>query len=67
MESESIKVGAVVRLKSGGPDMTVESVDDDGEILCTWFQGADALSRSFRAEALKKAESASSRVGTMVL
>ena len=31
------KVGDVVKLKSGGPKMTVSSIDEDGYIGCTWF------------------------------
>lgn len=31
-----LKVGSVVRLKSGGPRMTVEAVED-GEVHCEWF------------------------------
>jgi uncharacterized protein YodC (DUF2158 family) len=38
--SEGIEPGAVVRLKSGGPSMTVSSVGDNwGEpgVWCDWF------------------------------
>jgi uncharacterized protein YodC (DUF2158 family) len=31
------QVGDVVSLKSGGPEMTVESIESDGNVLCTWF------------------------------
>jgi len=34
----TFKVGDVVRLKSGGPEMTVKSVDDScGEVVCNWM------------------------------
>jgi uncharacterized protein YodC (DUF2158 family) len=36
----TLKVGDVVRLNSGGPDMTVLAVDETG-VLCTWFNGHD--------------------------
>jgi len=40
MKTNGIKLGDVVRLKSGGPDMTVISIDVH-ELLtyarCTWF------------------------------
>jgi len=33
-----MKIGTVVRLKSGGPKMTVISVPSDkDEVLCKWF------------------------------
>lgn len=32
-----IRVGSVVRLKSGGPRMTVQEVTDQGDIKCIWF------------------------------
>lgn len=36
MEERGFKVGDVVELKSGGPDMTVEDITDDG-VACVWF------------------------------
>jgi len=34
------KVGEIVTLNSGGPDMTVESIDPmDGSVCCQWFNG----------------------------
>ena len=36
MAEKSINAGSVVRLKSGGPTMTVRFIRDDNAI-CTWF------------------------------
>lgn len=37
-----MKTGDVVELKSGGPAMTVESVDDSG-VLCRWFDAKNSV------------------------
>jgi uncharacterized protein YodC (DUF2158 family) len=51
-----IKVGDVVQLKSGGPKMTVESIEaNPAGILCTWFDGADKKSSCFQPDALEPA------------
>jgi uncharacterized protein YodC (DUF2158 family) len=50
-------VGQVVQLKSGGPPMTVTSIDSSGDhikIDCTWFDGATIKTGSFLAEALQE-------------
>jgi uncharacterized protein YodC (DUF2158 family) len=31
------KEGDVVKLKSGGPKMTIERIDSDQSALCIWF------------------------------
>ena len=31
--------GDVVRLKSGGPEMTVSRVNEENEVVCEWFSG----------------------------
>ncbi|MBN8609666.1 MAG: DUF2158 domain-containing protein [Deltaproteobacteria bacterium] len=42
------KVGDVVRLKSGGPAMTVAVVDKHEQVLCQWFgSGGDFKDRMF--------------------
>lgn len=47
--SEQIKVsdtfhsGDVVTLKSGGPNMTVDHVNEDGSIMCMWFDDNNNL------------------------
>lgn len=57
MEGHEIKAGAIVRLKSGGPKMTVssESVSPD-LVSCNWFADAELKSSCFDREQLKPAE-----------
>jgi uncharacterized protein YodC (DUF2158 family) len=53
------KVGDVVQLKTGGPQMTVQSVDHvlDKSITCSWFDKANKLQNAaFAAESLVKPE-----------
>lgn len=38
-----MNVGMTVRLKSGGPLMTVSSVEAHDLVICTWFDGNDKL------------------------
>jgi len=46
--SNAFKIGDVVQLKSGGPEMTVSKIDAE-EVLCTWWssQESDHKERSF--------------------
>ena len=38
--SQKLKIGDVVKLKSGGPDMTIYFIDKSGgSINCQWFAG----------------------------
>lgn len=46
------KTGDIVRLKSGGPGMTVESVHQDGRIFCHWFSGNKLEAGSFEPDAI---------------
>ena len=45
-ESKKFTVGDVVRLKSGGPDMTVEGPTSHG-IMCVWFNDGIIWMREF--------------------
>jgi uncharacterized protein YodC (DUF2158 family) len=54
--TEQFKLGNIVQLKSGGPPMTVKSVEAvNGECLCEWFGGGNTLkSHTFFPETLKE-------------
>ena len=64
--SNEFEKGDVVKLKSGGPDMTVSEVrgpdhtygrDDGGyEYRCEWFKGASVERSSFDEESLESAD-----------
>ena len=50
MKKENLKVGAIVALKSGGPDMTVieypymeNGIQYMDKVKCTWFDKTDNL------------------------
>lgn len=49
----TFKIGEVVQLKSGGPKMTVSSGPlEDGDVACTWFDGAKQMFGAFNPEML---------------
>jgi uncharacterized protein YodC (DUF2158 family) len=54
----AFNVGDVVQLKSSGPLMTVESIDDDGVHNCTWFQERELKKGHFPEATLKLVPSA---------
>jgi uncharacterized protein YodC (DUF2158 family) len=50
-----LKVGDVVRLKTGGPEMTVEAADArDADVICTWLADEAPQHRRFKSLALRK-------------
>jgi uncharacterized protein YodC (DUF2158 family) len=49
---DSIKKGDVVKLKSGGPYMTVQSVGMN-EVSCKWFDDLEVKQAHFCPESLK--------------
>lgn len=58
---EDFKVGDVVRLKSGGPNMTIEmdaesNYESKGQIRCVWFDGKKKLMDDFVPATLTKAD-----------
>lgn len=51
------KIGDVVVLKSGGPEMTVENIDEQGNVTCTWFdKDNNRKTETFKEEMLEKCE-----------
>ena len=53
--ADEIKTGDVVRLKSGGPMMTVqEIVKGSDDLVCAWFLGDEDHSKAFARSALEK-------------
>lgn len=51
----NFKVGDTVQLKSGGPLMTIESDQGDGEYWCIWFASGEPKGASFKGAMLVKA------------
>jgi uncharacterized protein YodC (DUF2158 family) len=51
--ADSFSLGDVVQLKSGGPTMTVNSIDDN-EVECVWFVKDQQQYGSFPAVVLRK-------------
>ncbi len=49
-----LEVGDVVQLKSGSPLMTVENINAEGRISCTWFKDKEIRSSMFNSEMLDK-------------
>ena len=41
---EEIIVGAIVSLKSGGSEMTVREIKEDGMVHCQWFEFQSSMS-----------------------
>ena len=57
--SNDFQPGEVVKLKSGGPKMTIEQIDDYGEgpmARCVWFEGNLQKAELFGLAVLKHAE-----------
>ncbi len=47
-----LKIGDTVRLKSGGPQMTVNSIEDN-VIKCQWFDGNNLKEGVFHKDQLE--------------
>ena len=51
--ANEFKVGDVVKLKSGGPEMTIEGIVYDENVTCSWFDGCKLRSGSFNIRAIQ--------------
>jgi len=51
--------GDLVRLKSGGPKMTVAEIRDDYKVVCDYFVGNERKSEVFDPKVLVKADTGS--------
>ena len=47
------KTGDVVQLKSGGPRMSVDRIDAEKMVHCSWFDQTDRKTGVFHPETLK--------------
>jgi uncharacterized protein YodC (DUF2158 family) len=52
--TSAIKKGDVVWLKSGGPEMTVHLIDEDGNCTCLWFRHGEIQRYSIEHSSLTK-------------
>lgn len=60
----NFKVGDVVKLKSGGPQMTVSETNDAEMLECTWFDSSNELKTAFfKAEVVKEDKKKIPQVG----
>lgn len=50
----SFQNGDVVRLKSGGPWMTLVKTNNDGDYFCRWFHESDIKGFAFKPHELQK-------------
>lgn len=49
-----MQAGDVVILKSGGPEMVIRWVNEDGEAYCEWFDGKKTAGHTFALIQLQK-------------
>ncbi len=69
MTSTTWQIGNLVRLKSGGPTMTVANVGvgiAGDEVACTWFDGKKRLEDTFPPDALELVTSRAPRIAYAV-
>lgn len=59
--SNEFVIGDIVKLKSGGPEMTVNSVSENKKFFnCQWFAGKKLEQGRFPRESLDKVEKVTS-------
>ncbi|STX29971.1 Uncharacterized small protein [Legionella beliardensis] len=58
METQ-LKVGDVVKLKSGGPRMTISYLGKEEQIECIWFDGNNKSKGYFHKDSVKLDDSSS--------
>ncbi|MEM0936643.1 MAG: DUF2158 domain-containing protein [Pseudomonadota bacterium] len=63
---QSPKIGDVVRLRSGGPAMTVEVPISADVLVCCWFHEGRRMNAMFRVEMLEPAAAEQSRKRAVV-
>jgi uncharacterized protein YodC (DUF2158 family) len=54
-EKETFQPGDVVRLKGGGPKMTVSAVQTSGTLSCRWFEGSTLHGGTFSTDTVLRA------------
>jgi len=54
--NQELKIGDLVKLKSGGPAMTVDNIQENGQIYCRWFVGREAREEYFSPDVLQLVE-----------
>jgi uncharacterized protein YodC (DUF2158 family) len=59
-----LAIADVVKLKTGGHDMTVEAITEDG-VTCTWSDGKQLRSRTINPALLAKSEAKSGAIGVI--
>lgn len=58
--AENLKPGDVVRLKSGGPEMTIEDIGEYSwgserqQAMCKWFEGTKLHTDTFELASLER-------------
>ncbi len=52
MTAQTFSIGDIVKLKSGGPEMTVQRNVSNGHYRCQWFAGKKLESGSFPISSL---------------